>query len=97
MKKIKQKTSQFTLATLAVGAIVVPIQTPLAETSPNLHQDTSHAKIQAEHHPHHTDHGVWQNHYVDPRSLRAVGHDTGKNSEKNDLMDPWKMYNARAA
>lgn len=96
MEKLKQKTNQITLATLAVGAVVVPIQSPMSEASTNLQTDTSHAKIQSEHHPHHTDHGVWQNHFVDPRSIRAVGHDTGKESEKNDLQDPWSMYNARA-
>ena len=98
MEKIKQKTNQYTLATLAVGAIVLPIQTPISEASSLSHTDASqntHAKIQSEAHPHHTDHGTWHNHFVDPRSIRAVGHDTGKDAEKDDLQDPWKMYNVR--
>jgi hypothetical protein len=97
IEKLKQKSSQITLAALAVGATIVPIQSAMSEAVADYAADAAPAKIQVEHHPHPSDPGSWQNHYIDPRSIRAVGHDAGKDSEKSDIQDPWKMYNARAA
>jgi hypothetical protein len=97
MDKIKQKSNQITLAALAVGAVVVPIQSAMSDIILDSSADTGAAKIQVEHHPHPSDPGSWQNHYIDPRSIRAVGHDAGKTTGKSDLQDPWKMYYARAA
>jgi len=97
MEKIKQKTNKFTLASLAVGAIIIPLQPSVSNTNLDNSTETGHAKVHSEHHPHSTEHGTWQNHYVDPRSLRAVGNDNGKDSENEDSQDPWRMYNARAA
>jgi hypothetical protein len=97
MEKLKQKTDRLTLAALAIGAVIVPIQSAMSDIVLDSSADTNTAKIQVEHHPHPSDPGSWQNHYIDPRSIRAVGHDAGKDAEKSDLQDPWKIYNARAA
>jgi hypothetical protein len=95
MKKLTQKSHQMTLAALAVGALIAPIQSALSDVVVDSSADTHPAKIQVEHHPHSTDPGSWQNHYVDPRSIRAVGHDSGKSTTKNDLQNPWRMYQTR--
>ncbi|MDR3125955.1 MAG: hypothetical protein LBU20_02725 [Candidatus Nomurabacteria bacterium] len=96
MEKLKQKSNQLTLAALAVGAVLAPLQTAMSHVTLDSSADTNAAKIQIEQHPHQSDAGSWQNHYIDPRSIRAVGHDTGKDAEKS-LQDPWKIYHSRAA
>jgi hypothetical protein len=97
MEKLKQKSNRITLAALAVGAVIVPIQSAMSDIVLDSSADASATKIQIEQHPHHSDPGSWQNHYIDPRSIRAVGHDAGKTTGKSDLQDPWKIYHARAA
>ena len=96
MKKIKQKTKKFTLAALAVGAVILPIQSTAHDAASHTPIDNDTAKVKLEQHTH-PDHIKWQHHVIDPRAIRAVGHDSGKDSEKDSLQDPWKMYNARAA
>jgi hypothetical protein len=95
MSKITQKSHQITLAALAVGALIVPIQSALSDVTLDTSADTNPAKIQVEHHPHPSDPGSWQNHYIDPRSIRAVGHDSGKSDERSSLQNPWKIYHSR--
>lgn len=100
-KRIKKYTytkhhTKITLATLSLGALIAPVQTAVGHATINLASNSGQVTLQAELHPHHSDHGSWHEHYVNPRSLRAVGYGDGKDTSI-DADANWKFYeNIRA-
>jgi hypothetical protein len=98
MKENIKNFKKITLATLALGASLAPIQTAISHSDIDLADiQGGTAKIQIEHHPHPPDPGSLNDHYVDPRSIRAVGYDSGKSDKQKDNRENWDFYNRRMA
>lgn len=83
------------MATLSLGVLIVPVQSPVGHATRELPED-GQTSVQAELHPHHSDHGSWHGHYINPRSLRAVGHGDGKDT-KIDADANWRFYETMRA
>jgi hypothetical protein len=97
MKNNINNIQKMTLATLAVGAALAPIQTALSHGSldTNSGDGSGVVKLQVEQHPHPPNPGSLNDHYIDPRSIRAVGYDTGKSDRNKGDRDNWEFYNQR--
>lgn len=91
-----KRHTKITLATLSLGALIAPVQSAVGHATINVMPDDGFITLKAELHPHHSDHGSWHGHYVNPRSLRAVGYGDGKDTSI-DADANWKFYeNMRA-
>lgn len=89
----KYHHTKITLATLSLGVLVAPVQSAVGHLTMNISSTGGNVTIQSELHPHHSDHGSWHDHYVNPRSLRSIGYGDGKDTSI-DADANWKFYEA---
>jgi hypothetical protein len=94
MKKNINNLHKITVSMLSFGVLVAPVQSAFSNISLNVTPHDGVAQIHVEYHPHASDSGSWHNHYIDPRSIRAVGYDTGKTHKNHDN---WDFYRSRVS
>jgi hypothetical protein len=98
MKNIQEKTVSPLLCILATGVVVAPIQSALAHSVLELSLSDFSSKVQSEQHTPHFHVSPNDHYYADPRSLRAVGYDTGKSSDRGKFnRENWEFYVQRMA